>query len=72
MQDQTAPATDFLAGHPRYKKVHDLNEGTFGVVMLALDTATNEQVCSLSSGCAACPLKKHLCTLCSVSPIPRS
>ncbi len=44
MQDQPAPATDFLAGHLRYKKLHDLNEGTFGVVMLALDTATNEQV----------------------------
>ena len=35
---------DLLAGSTRYRKLQDLNEGTFGVVMLALDTQTNEQV----------------------------
>ncbi|KAK9918051.1 hypothetical protein WJX75_000792 [Coccomyxa subellipsoidea] len=43
MQDSAAPS-DLLAGHARYRKLQDLNEGTFGVVMLARDTATNEQV----------------------------
>lgn len=43
MQDSAAPS-DLLAGHARYRKLQDLNEGTFGVVMLALDTATDEQV----------------------------
>ena len=35
---------DLLAGNQRYKKLQDLNEGTFGVVMLALDTRAKEQV----------------------------
>ena len=43
MTDPAVPS-DLLAGNARYKKLQDLNEGTFGVVMLALDTATNEQV----------------------------
>jgi hypothetical protein len=34
---------DLLAGNQRYKKLQDLNEGTFGVVMLALDTFAKEQ-----------------------------
>ena len=40
-----ADKLDLLAGNARYKKLADLNEGTFGVVMLALDRRTNEQVC---------------------------
>ena len=44
MPKQEAPKRDLLEGHPRYKKLTDLNEGTFGVVMLALDQATNERV----------------------------
>lgn len=35
---------DPLVGHPRYRKVKDLNEGTFGIVLLAIDARTNEQV----------------------------
>jgi serine/threonine protein kinase len=41
---QEHPERDLLAGNPRYKKLQDLNEGTFGVVMLAYDTYTKEQV----------------------------
>ncbi|EIE18357.1 kinase-like protein [Coccomyxa subellipsoidea C-169] len=41
---EAAVMPDLLAGHPRYRKLNDLNEGTFGVVMLALDITTNEQV----------------------------
>ena len=44
MPKQEAPKRDLLEGHERYKKLKDLNEGTFGVVMLALDLATNERV----------------------------
>ena len=44
MPKQEAPTGDLLEGHPRYKKLKDLNEGTFGVVMLALDQFTNERV----------------------------
>lgn len=46
MPKQDPPTRDLLEGHTRYKKLKDLNEGTFGVVMLALDLATNERVCS--------------------------
>jgi serine/threonine-protein kinase SRK2 len=35
---------DPLVGHPRYRRIKDLNEGTFGIVLLALDARTNEQV----------------------------
>lgn len=35
---------DLLQGNARYRKLQDLNEGTFGVVMLALDTHAREQV----------------------------
>ena len=35
---------DLLQGNTRYRKLQDLNEGTFGVVMLALDTHAREQV----------------------------
>ena len=35
---------DLLQGNARYRKLQDLNEGTFGVVMLALDTQAREQV----------------------------
>ena len=44
MPKQEAPDRDLLEGHPRYRKLNDLNEGTFGVVMLALDTVTNDRV----------------------------
>ena len=43
-----ADKSDLLAGNARYKKLADLNEGTFGVVMLALDRRTNEQVWLMS------------------------
>ena len=33
-----------MAGHPRYQKVKDLNEGTFGFVQLGFDKKTNAQV----------------------------
>ncbi len=49
MPKQEAPKRDLLEGHPRYRKLKDLNEGTFGVVMLALDVATNERVRSGAS-----------------------
>ncbi len=38
-----ADKSDLLAGNARYKKLADLNEGTFGVVMLGLDRRSNEQ-----------------------------
>lgn len=44
MAEQGHQEKDLLAGNPRYKKLQDLNEGTFGVVMLALDTYAKEQV----------------------------
>lgn len=44
MTGEAADKSDLLAGNARYKKLADLNEGTFGVVMLALDRRTNEQV----------------------------
>lgn len=39
-----APATDPLAGHPRYRKVKDINKGSFGFVVLAENLETNEHV----------------------------
>ncbi len=45
MAQQEHADRDLLAGNTRYKKLQDLNEGTFGVVMLALDTQAREQVC---------------------------
>ena len=44
MPKQEPPDRDLIDGHPRYRKLNDLNEGTFGVVMLALDTVTNDRV----------------------------
>jgi serine/threonine-protein kinase SRK2 len=38
---------DPLFGHTRYRKIKDLNEGTFGIVLLALDVRTNEQVLTI-------------------------
>ena len=35
---------DPVAGHPRYQKIKDLNEGTFGFVQLGFDKKTNAQV----------------------------
>ena len=46
MPKQETPNKDLLEGNPRYKKLQDLNEGTFGIVMLVLDQATNERVWS--------------------------
>lgn len=52
MTGEAADKSDLLAGNARYKKLADLNEGTFGVVMLALDRRTNEQVrCSCCVSC---------------------
>ena len=61
MAQQDHAERDLLAGNNRYKKLQDLNEGTFGVVMLALDTQAREQVraslfCSLCLSQARCPL----------------
>ena len=53
MPKQEAPDRDLLEGHSRYRKLNDLNEGTFGVVMLALDTVTNDRV-SLIDPTLAC------------------
>lgn len=43
-----ASAADYLEdplfAHTRYRKIKDLNEGTFGIVLLALDIRSNEQV----------------------------
>ena len=39
-----APLVEPLQQHTRYRKVKDLNEGTFGFVQLALDLHTNSQV----------------------------
>lgn len=33
-----------LEGHPKYKKICDLNRGTYGFVQLAQDVQTNELV----------------------------
>ena len=33
-----------LLNHPHFKKLKDLNEGTFGFVQLATDTRKSEQV----------------------------
>eukprot|EP00884_Botryococcus_braunii_P011516 jgi/Botrbrau1/20365/Bobra.0006s0030.1 len=38
------PKAEPLDEHPRFKKVRDLNRGTFGKVQLVLDTKTNELV----------------------------
>ena len=35
---------DPLTAHPRYRKLRDLNEGTFGVVVLAQDVRIKEPV----------------------------
>ncbi len=35
---------DPLYGHSRYRKLKDLNEGTFGIVVLAIDVRSKEQV----------------------------
>ncbi len=50
---------DLLQGNARYRKLQDLNEGTFGVVMLALDTHAREQVAIkfLERGAGALPCK---------------
>ena len=42
---------DPVAGHPRYQKIKDLNEGTFGFVQLGFDKKTNAQV-GLSLSCS--------------------
>ena len=35
---------DPLYGHSRYRKLKDLNEGTFGIVLLAMDIRSKEQI----------------------------
>lgn len=48
-----ASAADYLEdplfSHTRYRKIKDLNEGTFGIVLLALDIRSNEQVIAFPS-----------------------
>ena len=71
MPKQEPPTRDLLEGNPRYKKLQDLNEGTFGIVMLALDQATNERVRSFTTRKCSTLLKDEAamgyCSLCSVS-----
>ncbi|PRW59234.1 sulfur stress regulator [Chlorella sorokiniana] len=43
MAQQAAPA-DPLAGHPRYRKIKDINKGSFGFVVLAENLESREQV----------------------------
>ncbi|KAL4434192.1 hypothetical protein ABPG75_000633 [Micractinium tetrahymenae] len=38
------PVPDPLAGHPRYRKIKDINKGSFGFVVLAENLETREQV----------------------------
>lgn len=38
------PVADPLAGHPRYRKIKDINKGSFGFVVLAENLETREQV----------------------------
>lgn len=39
-----APPADPLANHPRYRKIKDINKGSFGFVVLAENVETREQV----------------------------
>ena len=45
---RSACAEDPLYCHQRYRKIKDLNEGTFGTVLLALDVRSNQQVAMLA------------------------
>lgn len=38
---------DPIYGHPRYQKIRTLGQGSYGVVMLAVDKQTREKVLSL-------------------------
>lgn len=40
----TPSAADPLTGHPRYRKIKDINKGSFGFVVLAENVETHEQV----------------------------
>ena len=54
---------DPLFGHTRYRKIKDLNEGTFGIVLLALDVRTNEQVVTIPGlSCAFILVEDHFVT----------
>ncbi|DBA91767.1 TPA: hypothetical protein ACH3X1_003357 [Trebouxia sp. C0004] len=44
MQPISPHTAEPLLGHARYRKIRDLNRGTFGFVQLALDTQTGTQV----------------------------
>ena len=35
---------DPISGHPRYQKIRTLGQGSYGVVMLAVDKQTREKV----------------------------
>ena len=55
LMERLSPADyldDPLTAHPRYRKIRDLNEGTFGVVVLAQDVRIKEPVRCLLSTCA--------------------
>ena len=55
LMERLSPADyldDPLTAHPRYSKIKDLNEGTFGVVVLAQDVRIKEPVRCLLSPCA--------------------
>ena len=40
---------DPIYGHPRYQKIRTLGQGSYGVVMLAVDKQTREKVLSLQN-----------------------
>lgn len=40
---------DPISGHPRYQKIRTLGQGSYGVVLLAVDKQTREKVSSLHS-----------------------
>lgn len=55
LMERLSPADyldDPLTAHPRYSKIKDLNEGTFGVVVLAQDVRIKEPVRYLLHTCA--------------------
>lgn len=43
-KEMATPAADPLAGNTRYRKIKDINKGSFGFVVLAENLETREQV----------------------------
>lgn len=70
MAQQEHGERDLLAGNARYKKLQDLNEGTFGVVMLALDTHAREQVCLLLMSSNFSAMQTHGAPVLKLTHVP--